>query len=94
MVTVSTGGDGGVPGAAKAQSLRHKRAATKIADEQTERFIMVYLLKTFELRNTIVCDNGTKGLQIRHSRNLSHAYVVAYLFLLSSAISEFQIKKT
>jgi hypothetical protein len=52
MVTVSTGGDGGVPGAAKAQSLRHKRAATKIADEQTERFIMVYLLKTFELRNS------------------------------------------
>ena len=56
---------------------------------------MEYLWKKPSSFTTIqVHDNGPKGLQIQHSYNLSHAYVVAYLFLLSSAISEPQIKKT
>jgi hypothetical protein len=45
MVAISSVGDAGVPLPAEAQSLRHKKAATKMAKAQRGRFIMEYLLK-------------------------------------------------
>src|SRR3984885_3547357 len=53
MVTISSVGDAGVPLPAEAQSLRQKKAATKMAKVQRGRFIIGYLFKkTLELHNS------------------------------------------